>query len=631
MNVNLTPSVDNSKVTNVTKSGTTSDSVTSDSGETKGFLDKLASLLLGGKSEGEVTDSEGKADAKLTSKGDAKATDAESLKSSSTDALLAQEEGSEDGESVDVEVKADTKVSSDGKENTTAKTVAKNPDSDQVEIPEKLKGFIASDEDEQVKLKAKTAQAMDDGDKILGRLQEANQTLVKKDGKPLPHEEADAESVSKVKAESQQYKATANGIATADPVQQPSQDDETLKVGTTAISEQPVKNATLPNEDIQDVVQGAVRVNHVVDEKTAELPDDHPLKQAKNAKDVQALSDSEVASILSKQPKVTVQQPDEVSSDELIAPVAAAAIPWASSTNVENTAVNNAEMDGKVSMKPAQHGAVVQQAHQHQALQTQQAATQAERAVAAQPVPAAVNSEAAAQTQLHQATNMHASPMLSSAMMAQADSSVNQAALKAGLGAKALAGLADSKQKGQTSDAHLAQQLSAAAGQQGVNGSQSLRAEGLQAPQTSSPLQLARSDMAADEVAERVQVMLSKNLKNIDIRLDPPELGRMHIRMNMNSDGATVHFTVANQQARDALEQSMPRLREMLNNQGVQLGDTSVQQQSSGQQQRYAASGDGSGGQSASGDHSNSDENLDTNVKLDLNVASKRDGISYYA
>jgi flagellar hook-length control protein FliK len=137
--------------------------------------------------------------------------------------------------------------------------------------------------------------------------------------------------------------------------------------------------------------------------------------------------------------------------------------------------------------------------------------------------------------------------------------------------------------------------------------------------------------MAAEQMAERVQVMLSKNLKNIDIRLDPPELGRMHIRMNMNGDGATVHFTVANQQARDALEQSMPRLREMLNNQGVQLGDTSVQQQSSGQQQRYAASGDGSGGQSASGDSRQSEENLDTNVKLDLNVAAKRDGISYYA
>lgn len=43
----------------------------------------------------------------------------------------------------------------------------------------------------------------------------------------------------------------------------------------------------------------------------------------------------------------------------------------------------------------------------------------------------------------------------------------------------------------------------------------------------------------------------------------------MHIRMNMQGDGATVHFTVANQHAREALEQTMPRLREMLAQQGV--------------------------------------------------------------
>ena len=77
-------------------------------------------------------------------------------------------------------------------------------------------------------------------------------------------------------------------------------------------------------------------------------------------------------------------------------------------------------------------------------------------------------------------------------------------------------------------------------------------------------------------------MMMSKNLKNVDIRLDPPELGRLQIRLNVGGDGATVHFTVANQQARDVIEQSMPRLREMLAQQGVQLGDSSVQQQSSG-------------------------------------------------
>lgn len=144
------------------------------------------------------------------------------------------------------------------------------------------------------------------------------------------------------------------------------------------------------------------------------------------------------------------------------------------------------------------------------------------------------------------------------------------------------------------------------------------------------PMQLTR-EMASEQVAEKVQMMMSKNLKNLDIRLDPPELGRMQIRMTMNNDLAHVHFTVSNPQAREMIEQTLPRLREMLAQQGMQLADSSVQQQASGQQQRqYSAGGQGDGqqtGRFASGN----DENLEPEMKLDVNVASKRDGISFYA
>ena len=380
-----------------------------------------------------------------------------------------------------------------------------------------------------------------------------------------------------------------------------------------------------------------------------------------NAKKIKALSDSEQTAILAKQSKLTganvanqdimvaqgtdvsqnanISQPvvdaqdpsasqDTLVSKEALASVAPAAIPWGNN-NTEATSVAaeiNNLTEGKVAAKSVAHAAVSQALSQ--GVQNPQAMlSQADKAMMAQ---SQVPIHAEAQVQLPQA-NAQANPMLAGAMANQIDPTVNQAALKAGLGAKALNALMEGNKHSDGADSHLAQQLSAAAGQQGLNSPQSLRSEPLQAAQQNVPLQLSRGDMAAEQMAERVQVMLSKNLKNIDIRLDPPELGRMHIRMNMNGDGATVHFTVANQQARDALEQSMPRLREMLNNQGVQLGDTSVQQQSSGQQQRYAASGDGSGGQSASGDSRQSEENLDTNVKLDLNVAAKRDGISYYA
>ncbi|WP_394150589.1 flagellar hook-length control protein FliK [Vibrio maritimus] len=159
-----------------------------------------------------------------------------------------------------------------------------------------------------------------------------------------------------------------------------------------------------------------------------------------------------------------------------------------------------------------------------------------------------------------------------------------------------------------------------------VRGEQSAQATGA----VQSPLMLTKEN-AGEQVAERVQMMMSKNLKHVDIRLDPPDLGRMQIRMSLNNDSATVHFTVQNQQTRDMVDQAMPRLREMLSQQGIQLADTSVQQQ--GQQQRHASHGSGNGGPSSGGTNGSaeSDANVEGGVTVDVAVNKNKDGISYYA
>ncbi|MEZ9722898.1 flagellar hook-length control protein FliK [Vibrio splendidus] len=203
------------------------------------------------------------------------------------------------------------------------------------------------------------------------------------------------------------------------------------------------------------------------------------------------------------------------------------------------------------------------------------------------------------------------------------------ALLKAGAGAAALSGLGKAGAKDDSKDSTFAQQIASAAGTQGTAtlGSAPTRAE-IQAAQQ-APLQLTK-ELANEQVAEKVQMMMSKNLKNLDIRLDPPELGQMKIRMTMNNDVANVHFTVSNQQARDVIEQTLPRLREMLAQQGLQLADSSVQQQSSGQGQDRYNNGEQQFGANRTND-GQGDENLDSGSNLELNVASKRDGISYYA
>ncbi|MEZ9674314.1 flagellar hook-length control protein FliK [Vibrio lentus] len=201
--------------------------------------------------------------------------------------------------------------------------------------------------------------------------------------------------------------------------------------------------------------------------------------------------------------------------------------------------------------------------------------------------------------------------------------------LKAGAGTAALSGLGKAGAKEDSKESTLAQQIASAAGVQGTatTGSAPTRAE-IQAAQQ-APLQLTK-ELANEQVAEKVQMMMSKNLKNLDIRLDPPELGQMKIRMTMNNDVANVHFTVSNQQARDVIEQTLPRLREMLAQQGMQLADSSVQQQNSGQSQDSYNNGEQQSGSNRTND-GQGDENLDNGSNLELNVASKRDGISYYA
>ncbi|MFA0012914.1 flagellar hook-length control protein FliK [Vibrio lentus] len=201
--------------------------------------------------------------------------------------------------------------------------------------------------------------------------------------------------------------------------------------------------------------------------------------------------------------------------------------------------------------------------------------------------------------------------------------------LKAGAGTAALSGLGKAGAKEDSKDSTLAQQIASAAGVQGTatTGLAPTRAE-IQAAQQ-APLQLTK-ELANEQVAEKVQMMMSKNLKNLDIRLDPPELGQMKIRMTMNNDVANVHFTVSNQQARDVIEQTLPRLREMLAQQGMQLADSSVQQQNSGQSQDSYNNGEQQSGSNRTND-GQGDENLDNGSNLELNVASKRDGISYYA
>lgn len=115
-----------------------------------------------------------------------------------------------------------------------------------------------------------------------------------------------------------------------------------------------------------------------------------------------------------------------------------------------------------------------------------------------------------------------------------------------------------------------------------------------------------------EEVVNRVMYLSSANLKAADIQLQPAELGRLDIRVNMVPDQQTqVTFMSAHSGVREALEGQLHRLRDSFAQQGMGQVDVNVSDQSRGsqnpdqqaqQQQAQASRASSSGGRVDSAD-----------------------------
>jgi flagellar hook-length control protein FliK len=96
------------------------------------------------------------------------------------------------------------------------------------------------------------------------------------------------------------------------------------------------------------------------------------------------------------------------------------------------------------------------------------------------------------------------------------------------------------------------------------------------------------------QLAEKVRWMVNARSATAEIRLDPADLGGINIKINLSGDTAQVNFNVQSAAAKDALDQAAPRLREMLQDQGIELGQSFVQQDSQGGQQHQPSGDDAS-------------------------------------
>lgn len=63
---------------------------------------------------------------------------------------------------------------------------------------------------------------------------------------------------------------------------------------------------------------------------------------------------------------------------------------------------------------------------------------------------------------------------------------------------------------------------------------------------------------------QQLVTMVSQGIQQAEIRLDPPELGHMLVKVQVHGDQTQVQFHVTQSQTRDVVEQAIPRLRELL-------------------------------------------------------------------
>ncbi len=586
MNINSTSSVDNTSIANLAKGSVGQSGQDSASAEPSSFLDKLTALLFSAKS-----------DTQTAKHNHNEASIATVVSSDETSSELSASEPSDERQ-------------------TFAESDSEHTASFDAAVDVGLTRAIAEPQSEPL-LENKSTQVMNEGDDLLVRLQQANQVLTGHNGKPLPHslsaKHDDAEIAVPVVAD--QYSHS---------------DDWTSPIQTQVM----YGASTLDNSTRHQYGDDGEneRNNTVVSHRVTELETDlasmvaHPELTERDAISNTALT-TDIHLPIDSQPTLLT---DELDIDPSLVTQAThfSANPHSQSSS--------GSIDGDLS-KVEGHIELQDGQRTKKAVAVGVSAALATQSAAASPVGASQTIAAPVSTAMSNATSLDAEMSSTTAVnraagqaMAQPDLVNTQAANAALASSMLLAGAAGKTRSASDSDdTSLAQQIAATATQSGVSSSTPLRHEATPIQAQPLPLMLNKG-LVADEMAERIQMMMSKNLKNIDIRLDPPELGRLHIRMNMHADGASIQFTVTNAQARDALEGAMPRLREMLAQQGVQLADTSVQQQSSGQQQGYAAER-GQSGHLSDDDTLLGDENIDANVKLDLNVTTKRDGISYYA
>ncbi len=101
---------------------------------------------------------------------------------------------------------------------------------------------------------------------------------------------------------------------------------------------------------------------------------------------------------------------------------------------------------------------------------------------------------------------------------------------------------------------------------------------------TALPIHTPMGEKGWDQaMGERILWMVGRQVQGAEVRITPPQLGPVEIQISIRNDQANVTFTAQHGVVRDALEASIPRLREMLSENNLQLANVDVNQRNAGE------------------------------------------------
>lgn len=86
-------------------------------------------------------------------------------------------------------------------------------------------------------------------------------------------------------------------------------------------------------------------------------------------------------------------------------------------------------------------------------------------------------------------------------------------------------------------------------------------------------------DQWGDEFNQKITWLSNQKEQTAELHLNPPQLGPMDVVLKVSGDQATAFFSSPHAAVREAVEQALPRLREMMADNGIMLGNATVSDQ----------------------------------------------------